>query len=218
MRRALGSVTALVVFLSISSAHAVTRQKVNQPFWHRLVVSAYGGYPVPVGDFDTLGEHTTPEIGSVQDDFNKLDLSAQVEFYFAPNVSLGLMATQAEFDDKSLGDSLQTEIGTLGGFVKFTYVTQTSIHPFISFGVSGMKVTFDNKLADARDEADWATSMNIDGGFYLRLLPNVAVDGMVRYMYGFTTDKLVNVGGTDPAVVGFDVQTVSFNVGVSLIL
>ncbi len=200
------SALLFTALLGATDADALRRHRVDSKFFQRTAVGFDIGSGMPLGQFEGDGAHKN---GGTQ-------WAIDAEYFFAPNVSIGGSFQRGTFDDKDLGATLQTELNSLSGFVRYTFVTDTNVHPFLRFGIGAMEVTFDGP--DGTDAADYEGMIHFDGGVFVMLGDNLSLDGMVSYGYGFTEEAFVAETADEIFLVGFDVEYVTFGVGITAYL
>jgi hypothetical protein len=212
MKLALGLLQVLIIISVANPAHALKRYQ-KPPFLGRTVVSGFLGGSAPVDEFarqsttmdangsTTGGNHETPGyVGMIN-----------IEHYFSPNVSIGFVYEQARHNDQDLRDTLQTHTKAYGGFFRFTAVTRGALHPFLTLGLSSMKVEFDSPYEYV--VSNYSPAFDAGAGIILMLGRHMSVNGAVTYTYGWTRDAYIPAAD---ARVGFDVSYWAAMGGVSL--
>jgi hypothetical protein len=199
---------ALTIAVCAGGAGAVTRRTLPPLLYQRTAVSGYLGKDLPVGEFsdsrDGYGNH---EDGA-------LDWAVEIEHFAGRTASIGFSYSEVRFDDKTYGDSLQTQVQTAVGFLRIVVPTGTAIRPYLRFGMGGVQLEFLDP--ETREDSDWEFS--IQGGGGLLWLPArwLGFNVQALYYHGSTDDSVVYSTPDEIVVVGFDTEYWAFSAGVSL--
>jgi hypothetical protein len=204
--RGLALVFALLLFLSTQAASAQGSGGISpeDPYEGRLALSLLVGGGIPVGQFSdsNRGNH---KAGGV-------DVGLEAEWYFSPHASVGLALWGGIYDDETLGDQLQTDLTSAGGFLRFTLTPIGQVAPFGKIGVGWTELEFQEGSASFK--ADGGTALMVAGGILGRVSRLVSVNGQVSYNHSFLEESAVPAFPN--TVVGFDVQYIAIDVGVSV--
>lgn len=198
---------ALVCVLS-ADADAVTRRSAPPLLYQRTAVSGYLGADFPVGEFsDSREDFGNHESGAV-------DWAVEIEHFVGRTASLGFSYSEVRFDDKTLGDSLQTQVQTASGFVRVVVPTGTPVRPYLRFGMGGVQLEFLDPFS--REDSDWEFSIQAGGGLLWLPARWLGLNAQALYYHGSTDDSVVFTTPDEIVVVGFDTEYWAFSAGVSL--
>ena len=184
-----------------------SQEEDKELFKDHIVLSLFLGAGFPSGDFsnDTLGNH---ESGG--------DASLEIEWYFAKQVSVGLVAQSGVFNDKDIGDSIKTTATTVGAFIKYTLATNGKLHPYAKFGLGRTELEFKFKgflIPDFIVKTESGTAIMLAAGVLGRVSNLISVNG--QFAYNKSSLKDAEVKGFANAVVGFDVEYYAIDIGIS---
>jgi len=176
----------------------------SEPFKNRLVLSLFVGPGFPMGDFlsSNQGNHKSVGGGGAM---------LEVEFYATKQVSIGLAFWGGIYDDKDFGEDLQTDITTGGGFIKYTLPMHGNLYPYGKLGLGWTELKF--KEPGLTFKAGGGIAILTGLGVLSRVSDLISVNGQVTYNYSFVKDAEITALPNN--VVGFDVQYISVEVGVS---
>jgi hypothetical protein len=211
MRILTGFLCLVVIIAAASPSQALRRHRVDHPFYDRAALSGYFGTGVAVGEFSSEKD------GDGNHESGAFDWSAEIEYFAAPGLALGLNVSHTSYDDKDF--DIKTNISVFGGFLRYVIETPGPVYPFLRFGFGSMEVEFEDPFT--RFEADHAGTINVGGGGIAMLGRHVGVNASLLYTFGFTDDAHVGEpfeedGETVVEIVGFDVQYWTFAAGVSV--
>ena len=176
--------------------------KKEKLFKDHLVLSLFLGAGLPSGDFssDTLGNHETGG-----------DASLEFEWYFAEQVSVGLVARSGVFDDKDPVVDIKTTVNTVGAFIKYTLANSGKWHPYGKFGVGSTELEFESFGETIKTES--GTAIMLAAGVLGRVSDLISVNGQFAYNKSSVEDA--EIKGLPGFVVGFDAEYFAINVGIS---
>jgi len=140
-----------------------------------------------------------------------LSIVLEAEYYTTKQVSIGAAYWGGVHDDKDFGEDLKTSIFTGGGFIKYTLPVQGSTYPYVKLGFGWTELEF--KEPGEKFETGGGIAILTGAGFLSRKSDLYSVNGQVTYNYSFMKD--VEVTALPNTVVGFDVQYIALEVGVS---
>lgn len=171
-------------------------------FENHLALSLFLGAALPSGDFSstTGGNHETGA-----------DVALEVEYYFSKQTSMGLAIWGAVLDDKDLGKVLQTTVATAGGFVKYTLASNGKWHPYGKFGLGVTSIELEGFGVTIESES--ALGIMLGAGVLGRVSDLISVNG--QFSYNQSSLKDTEIKGIPNTVVGFDVQYIAIDVGIS---
>ncbi|HEX6790878.1 MAG TPA: hypothetical protein VF247_06180 [Candidatus Krumholzibacteria bacterium] len=199
---------AAVLVCATTSADAVTRRSAPPLLYQRTAVSGYLGKDLPVGEFaDGRAGYGNQEEGAI-------DWAVEIEHFVGRTTSLGFSYSEVRFDDKTLGDSLQTQVQTASGFLRIVIPTATAIRPYIRFGMGGVQLEFLDPFS--REDSDWEFSIQAGGGLLWLPARWLGLNAQALYYHGSTDDSVVFTTPDEIVVVGFDTEYWAFAAGVSL--
>ena len=199
---------AILIAALTGPADAVTRRTLPPLLYQRTAVSGYLGKDLPVGQFADGRE------GYGNHDEGAIDWAVDIEHFIGRTTSIGFSYAEVRFDDKTLGDALQTQVQTASGFLRVVIPTATSVRPYLRFGMGGVQLEFLDPFS--REDSDWAFSIQAGGG--LLWLPTrwLGLNAQALYYHGSTDDSVVYTTPDEIVVVGFDTEYWAFSAGVSL--
>ena len=194
-------VICLLGLLFVPSSFA--QEEDPELFENHLVLSLFVGAGFPSGDFSSSngGNH---ESGGA-------DVSLEFEWYFAKQVSAGLAVWGGIYDDKDVGDDIQTTVGTAGAFIKYTLATNGRWHPYGKFGLGRTELEFEGFGITIKTES--GTAIMLAAGVLGRVSDLISVNG--QFAYNKSSLKDAAVKGFPNTVVGFDVEYYAIDVGIS---
>lgn len=171
-------------------------------FENHLVLSLFLGAALPSGDFSsaTGGNHETGG-----------DASLEFEWYFAEQVSVGLVARSGVFDDKDPLVVTQTTVNTAGAFIKYTLANSGKWHPYGKFGVGSTELEFETLGITFKTES--GTAIMLAAGVLGRVSDLISVNGQFAYNKSSVEDA--EIKGLPGFVVGFDAEYYAIDVGIS---
>jgi hypothetical protein len=199
---------ALLVALLVPVSQAVVRRTPPPLLWQRTAVSGYLGKGLPVGEF----ADSRPGFGNQES--GAIDWAVEIEHFVGHTTSLGFSYANAEYKDKTLGDSLKTKVETASGFIRVVVPTATAIRPYLRFGMGGVQVEFLDPTS--REDSEWEFSLQAGGG--LLWLPSrwLGLSAQALYYHGNTNDSVVFATSDQTVVVGFNTEYWTFSAGMSL--
>jgi opacity protein-like surface antigen len=181
--------------------------------YQRVAVTGFYGAGLPVGVFasDDLPGDGNHKSGAV-------DWTVDLEYFAARTTSIGFSIANTTYQDKTLGDSLETHISTYSGFLRIVMPTATAVRPYLRLGMGGVQVQFQDW--NQRVDSEWEFSFQ--GGAGLLWLPSrwIGINAQALYYYGNTKESIFWEIPPDAdgrlTEVGFDTQYFAFSAGLSL--
>lgn len=199
---------ALLTAALAPTADAVTRRSLPPLLYQRTAVSGYLGKGLPVGEFGDerpgFGNH---EAGAI-------DWAVEIEHFAGRTTSIGFSVANTTYDDQTFGDSLQTQVTTLSGFVRVVVPSGTQIRPYLRFGMGGVQLEFLDPLT--REDSDWEFSLQAGGGLIWLPARWLGLSAQALYYHGDTDDSVIYATPDELVVAGFDTSYWTFSAGVSL--
>lgn len=210
MRSSLVTVVLAAVLTAAlaGAADAVTRRPVPPLLYQRTAVSGYLGKGLALGEFGD----SRPGYGNHED--GAIDWAVEIEHFAGRTASIGFSVANTTYDDETFGDSLQTQVTTLSGFVRVIVPTGTQIRPYLRFGMGGVQLEFLDPLT--REDSDWEFSLQAGGGLIWIPARWIGLNAQALYYHGDTDDSVVYATPEELVVVGFDTSYWAFSAGVSL--
>jgi len=207
MKRIIFALCTVTILASTVPTFALTRYVVENPFYRRTAITAYGGFGLPVGEFSDNRE------GDGNHRSGAFDWTFDIEHFFNQSVSLGASVSASKWEDKDFPE-LETQLNNYGGFLRWVALTKGPIHPYLRLGVGSTRVQFQNE--DERLESLRSGSLQIGGGAVLVVARSLGISMQGTYNHGFTQDKYIKE--LDNTIVGFDTKYWSFGAGISIFL
>ena len=184
----------------------VIKADAKEPFENRLVLSIFIGPGFPISDFSSSSGGNHKSGGA--------DVVLEFEWYFAKQVSLGLALWSGFYDDKDFGEDLQTSVFTGGGFIKYTLATGRDWFPYGKFGLGWTELEFEDPALTIK--TDGGMGLRLGTGVLWRVSDLISVNGELAYNHSFVEDAQIK--GFTNTVVGFDVQNIAIDAGISFFL
>ena len=178
----------------------------SEPFKNRLALSILLGPGIPMGDFLSPDKGNHKSVG--------VSIVLEAEYYTTKQVSIGAAFWGGVHYDKDFGEDLKTSIFTGGGFIKYTLPMKGSSYPYAKLGLGWTELEFEQPGVTFKTGGGIAILTGL--GVLSRVSDLISVNGQVTYNYSFVKDAKFTAPPND--VVGFDVQYISVDVGVSFYL
>ena len=182
----------------------------DELFENRLVLSIFTGPGFPISDFSSSSGGNNKSGG--------IDVVLEFEWYFAKQVSIGLALWGGVYGDKDFdkdfGDIPQTNVHTAGGFIKYTLVTGGDWFPYGKFGLGWTVLKFEEPTFTVT--TDGGMALMLGTGVLWRVSNLISINGQLAYNHSFVEDAQVK--GFSSPVVGFDVQYIAVDAGISFFL
>jgi len=193
-------VVSLSGLLLVPSSFSLDKEK--KLFEDQIVLSLFLGAGFPTDNFSSSagGNHKSGGDGSLE-----------IEWYFAKQVSVGLVARSGVFDDKNFGADIQTTANTAGAFIKYTLATNGKLYPYGKFGVGSTELEFESFGITTKTES--GTAIMLTAGVLGRVSDLISINGQFAYIKTPLEDA--EVKGLPNVIVGFDVEYYAINVGIS---
>jgi hypothetical protein len=197
-------VSVMLCLGQVNNAGAVEkRYGMGTDFQDHIVLTVFAGGGFPSGDFgsSSVGNHETGFSGALE-----------FEWYFSRQTSLGLTTRESEFEDKDFGDDLVTNVTSYGVFIKHTIPAGDAWFGYGKFALNWTELNFEDPGFITKTDGGWGVLFG--AGILYRTSDLLSVNGQLAYNKSFTENA--DLPGFAPGTeVGFDVQYISIDVGVS---